>query len=116
MENGTSKEAVIVQTFTKEDTVVLDEQGAAWVGVDQEVEDDEDAPYHILTSLRLLRQQPKKVQDAVTFYLRTGAWFSHSECLLLSLLASSNTVDRCFAVDQIVNLGTTLSDQEELLN
>ena len=65
--------------------------------------------------MRLLRQQPKKVQDAVTFYLRTGAWFSHSECLLLSLLASSNTVDRCFAVDQIVNLGTTLSDQEELL-
>ena len=64
----------------------------------------QDAPYHILTSVRLLRQQPKKVQDAVTFYLRTGAWFSHSECLLLSLLASSNTVDRCFAVDQIVKL------------
>ena len=35
----------------------------------------QDAPYHILTSVRLLRQQPKKVQDAVTFYLRTGAWF-----------------------------------------
>ena len=41
MENGTSKETTIVQTFTKEDTVVLDEQGAAWLGAEQEVEDDE---------------------------------------------------------------------------
>ena len=52
-----------------------------------------DAPYHILTSLRILRRQPKKVKDAVTFYIRTGAWYSHSECLLLSLLASSNLQD-----------------------
>ena len=43
VENGTSKEAAIVQTFTKEDTVVLVQQGAAWVGADQEVEDDEAA-------------------------------------------------------------------------
>ena len=32
-----------------------------------------DAPYHILTSLRILRKQPKVVRDAVTFYIRTGA-------------------------------------------
>ena len=30
----------------------------------------------------------KKVQDIITPYIRTGAWFSPSECCLLSLLAS----------------------------
>ena len=64
-----------------------------------------DAPYHILTSLRILRTQPKKVRDVVTFYIRTGAWYSHSECLLLSLLASSDPSDRRFAVNQILKLG-----------
>ena len=63
-----------------------------------------DAPYHILTSLRILKTQPKRVRDAITFYIRTGAWYSHPECLLLSLLASSNTTDRTFAVDQILKL------------
>lgn len=63
-----------------------------------------DAPYHILTSLRILRTQPKKVRDAVTFYIRTGAWYAHSECLLLSLLASTDPSDRRFAVDQILKL------------
>ena len=63
-----------------------------------------DAPYHILTSLRILRTQPKKVRDAVTFYIRTGAWYSHPECVLLSLLASSVQSDRQFAVNQILKL------------
>ena len=64
----------------------------------------EDAPYHILTSLRILKTQPQKVQDAVSFYVRTGAWYAHSECLLLSCLASPSSEDRSFAVDQIVKL------------
>ena len=63
-----------------------------------------DAPYHILTSLRILRSQPKKVRDAVTFYIRKGAWYSHPECLLLSLLASSDPKDREFGVNQILKL------------
>ena len=63
-----------------------------------------DAPYHILTSLRILKTQPKKVQDAVTFYIRTGAWYSHSECLILSLLASNVQADRKFAVNTILRL------------
>ena len=63
-----------------------------------------DAPYHILTSLRLLKTQPKKVRDSITYYVRTGAWYAHPECLLVSLLASSNLQDRQFAVDQILNL------------
>ena len=61
-----------------------------------------DAPYHILTCL--LKTLPRKVQKAVTFYVRTGAWYAHSECLLLSLLSSSKFEDRKFAVDQILKL------------
>ena len=58
----------------------------------------------ILTQLRILKKQPKKVRDAVTFYVRTGAWYAHPECLLLSLLASPDAHDRNFAVDQILKL------------
>ena len=63
-----------------------------------------DAPYHILTALRLLKAQPKKVKDAITFYVRTGAWYAHPECLLLSLLASPTSSDRQFAISQILKL------------
>ena len=63
-----------------------------------------DAPYHILTTIRLLRKQPKQVRDILTFYVRTGAWYAHHENILISLLASSDTEDRKFAVDQILKL------------
>ena len=63
-----------------------------------------DAPYHILTSLRILKSQPKKVKDIITFYVRTGAWYAHPECLLVSLLSSTNPQDRQFAVDKIFQL------------
>ena len=62
------------------------------------------APYHIPAQLRILKTQPKIIRDAVIFYIRTGAWYTHHECLLLSLLASSNYKDRNFAVDQIIKL------------
>ena len=42
-----------------------------------------DGPYHVLKQIRILRTLPKRVQDAITFYVRTGAWFAHPECLLL---------------------------------
>ena len=61
-----------------------------------------DATYHILTSLRLLKSQQKKVKDAITFYVRTGARYAHYECLLMSLLASSDSLDRQFAFSQIL--------------
>ena len=61
-----------------------------------------DVTYHILTSLRLLKSQPEKVKDAITFYVRTGARYAHSECLLMSLLASSDSLDRQFAFSQIL--------------
>ena len=63
-----------------------------------------DAPYHVLTGLRILRTQPKKVRDAITFYVRTGAWYSHPECLILSLLASPIISERKFAIDQVIKL------------
>ena len=37
-------------------------------------------------------------------YVRTGAWYAHPECILVSLLASSDPEDRGFAVDQILKL------------
>ncbi|KAG0724775.1 hypothetical protein GWK47_004955 [Chionoecetes opilio] len=63
----------------------------------------EDGPKHILTQLRVMRSQPMKV-TAVTFYVKTGAWFAHSECVLLSLMASQSEDDRRFAVTQILKL------------
>ena len=47
-----------------------------------------DAPYHILTTIQLLRKQPKQVRDILTFYVRTGAWYAHHENILISLLAN----------------------------
>ena len=63
-----------------------------------------DAPYHILTQVQLLKEQPKQVQDIVSFYVRTGAWYAHHENVLISLLASSIYEDRKFAVEQILKL------------
>ena len=63
-----------------------------------------DAPYHVLTSLRILKAQPKKVRDAIIFYVRKGAWYPHPECLILSLLASPIMSDRKFAINQVLKL------------
>lgn len=63
-----------------------------------------DAPYHILTSLRIPKAQFKRVHDAVTFYLRTGGCYSNPEFIILSLLSSSDSKDRKFAVNQILRL------------
>ena len=63
-----------------------------------------DAPLHILTGLRILKTHPKNVRDAVTPYIRTGAWYAHSECLMLTLLSFENSREREFAVRQILKL------------
>ena len=67
----------------------------------------EEAPYQILTQLRILKKQPAVVQNAVTKYIRTGAWYALSENILLSLIASSDKLDRAFAVDKILNIRGT---------
>ncbi|KAG0718570.1 hypothetical protein GWK47_052196 [Chionoecetes opilio] len=64
----------------------------------------EEAPSTSSRSSEVMRSQPKNVQTAVTFYVRTGAWFAHSECVLLSLMASQSEDDRRFAVTQILKL------------
>ena len=63
-----------------------------------------EAPYHILTQIRILKKQPKQVREIVDFYVRKGAWYAHHENVLISLLASSDPQDRKFAVEQILKL------------
>ena len=63
-----------------------------------------DGPKHIVTLLRLLRSQPTEVVSIVKPYVQTGAWFSHPEALLLTLLASENKKDRRFAVKKVLEL------------
>ena len=64
----------------------------------------ENGPYHILTELRILKTQPANVRKIVTPYVRTGAWFSHSECCLLSMLSSEDKEYRKFAVHIILKI------------
>jgi hypothetical protein len=61
-------------------------------------------PYHVLTQLCILRTLPKKLRNIVTPYIRSGAWYSHTECILLSLLGSTDADDRKFAVDIILKM------------
>ena len=53
-----------------------------------------DGPRHILTLLRLLRSQPQEVLEIVSWYVNKGAWFAHSEAILLTMLASTNQLER----------------------
>ena len=63
-----------------------------------------DGPYHILTLLRLVRQQSEEVREIVIPYVRSGAWFAHPEAILVSLLSSPVPEERKFAVDQILTI------------
>ena len=61
-------------------------------------------PKHIVTLLRLLRSQPSEVVEAVSPYIKTGAWFAHSEAVLLTLLASEKQEERKFGVARVLEL------------
>jgi hypothetical protein len=63
----------------------------------------EDASYHILSQLRIIRNQPEIVREIVTPYIQLGAWYANHESILISLLSSNNAEDRNFAVDRILN-------------
>lgn len=63
-----------------------------------------EGPRHLLTQLRLIRQQPEVVQDAVMQTVRSAAWHSHSECVLQTMLASQDREERAFAVKKILEL------------
>ena len=58
-------------------------------------------PHHLLTLLRLYRGQDPRVREIVAPYIRSEAWWSHPEPVLLSLLCSDNESDREFAIDKI---------------
>ena len=64
----------------------------------------EDGPNHILTEIRILATPPDQVQVIVTPHIKTGAWFSHSECCLPLLLSNKDREDRKFAVDIILKI------------
>ena len=57
-----------------------------------------DGPHHILTLLRLVRQQSEEVKDIVIPYVRLGAWFAHPEAILISLLSSAVSKETEFAL------------------
>ena len=59
---------------------------------------------HLLTLLRLWRQQDPAVQDATEHYIRIEAWWAHPEPLLLSMLSSDDVNDRKFAIDKILSI------------
>ena len=61
-----------------------------------------EAPRHILTTLDLLRKQDQLVREVVTPYIRSGAWFAHSEAVILTLVSSSDKKEREFGVEKIL--------------
>ena len=63
-----------------------------------------DAPKHIVTQLKLVKQQSMHVQEIVKPFVQSSAWFAHSEPLLLTLLTSEDQDDREFAVKTIKEL------------
>ena len=63
-----------------------------------------DGPGHILTAITIYRNQSKAVQEAIKKTTICGAYHSHSENVLLSLLVSEVQEDRMFAIDKILKL------------
>jgi hypothetical protein len=57
-----------------------------------------EGPRHVLKQMELLGHQKKKVQSLVAPQVARGAWFSHSEAVLQTLLCSEDTEERNFAV------------------
>ena len=56
-------------------------------------------PHHILKQLQLVRLQKDKVKNIVMPYVQSSAWNAHSENLLQTLLCSSNSENRKFAIE-----------------
>ena len=64
----------------------------------------DNGPRHVLTQLKLIRQQPQEVQDIVMPYALSGAWFAHSEAILLTLVSSPDIDERKFGVSKILEM------------
>ena len=63
-----------------------------------------DAPYHVLTAVRIFQNQPKDVQEPIKKCMIRGAFHAHPENVILSLLASEVEEDRSFAIDKILQV------------
>ena len=64
----------------------------------------EHSPLQISIQHRILKTQPEKVKDIDTFYIFSGAWYAHLECVLLSLVSSESRDYFQFAISQILLL------------
>ena len=60
-----------------------------------------DGPRHVLRQLQLLRLQHIETQGCVESYVKSSAWYAHSEMVLQTMLCSSDERERSFAVAQI---------------
>ena len=63
-----------------------------------------EGPRHVLKKLELLTHQKKKIQNLVAPQIARGAWFSHSEAVLQTLLCSEDRDERNFAVNIILKV------------
>lgn len=61
-------------------------------------------PRHVLKQLELVRIQNKKVRAIVSPHVARSAWYSHSEAVLQTLIASDLKEEREFAVEIIIKL------------
>ena len=71
-----------------------------------------EGPRHVLETLRLVKMQNQVTRDIVEKYVISGAWFSHSEAVLATLLCSSEVEERVFAVDRILQIRKGLDKGE----
>ena len=62
-------------------------------------------PYHVLTQLRILKSPLMEMQDIVTPYICTRAWYTHSECVPLSLMGNNVAEDSSFSIQWIFKIG-----------
>ena len=63
-----------------------------------------EGPRHTLAQLSLVDLQSHKVQHIVMSYVKSTAWFSHSEAVLQTLLCSVEKEEREFAVQMILKI------------
>ena len=59
-------------------------------------------PRNVLLTLTLVKEQEKLVQNIVLPYIQSGAWFAHSEAIILSLLCSPSAEERFIGVTKIL--------------
>lgn len=63
-----------------------------------------DGPRHILFQLRCLKLVNKEVVNSVLPTVKRSAWFAFSECILQSLVCSSDQEERIDGIKKIFNI------------